>query len=407
MTTKLSIVCRDTGSRDQLLECAQSATALQVSAHVGFGFGSLHDLLEAEDPDVVVLDVTENEDAVLRQLREAHDYAAGLPVLLISPDRSAEFLRRAMRAGARDVLAPPLTPASLQLAASYAAAKRDRQKGAPLARQSRPLGQIFAFYPVKGGSGNTFLASNLAHGLSLQGKRVLLIDLNLYFGDAASYLSDKPVTASVVDLLRQTQRLDATLISSSVQKLSAMLHVLAAPALPQRLEDATEAALTTLLSACRASYDCIVLDLDRPPTPLCVTALELSDSIYLTLPPLVPALQDLKRVLEVLGKLDLKDKPEAVLSYVSASNVIAATDIQEFSGVRQVRCMPFSARAGDACNQGIALSSIAPKDPLVLALHGWAEAICNTASPLKAGGWLQNLLRRPSGSAVAAAVRSS
>ncbi|MEZ5610216.1 MAG: AAA family ATPase [Rhodocyclaceae bacterium] len=43
----------------------------------------------------------------------------------------------------------------------------------------------------KGGSGASFLATNLGYALAERsGKRVLLIDLNLQFGDAVLYVSD-------------------------------------------------------------------------------------------------------------------------------------------------------------------------------------------------------------------------
>jgi pilus assembly protein CpaE len=54
------------------------------------------------------------------------------------------------------------------------------------ARAQGSLGAVHAFMPAKGGSGCTFLVTNLAHGLSVADKRVLVIDLNLYFGEAAT-----------------------------------------------------------------------------------------------------------------------------------------------------------------------------------------------------------------------------
>src|SRR3990167_4802366 len=90
-------------------------------------------------------------------------------------------------------------------------------------------GTLYAFMPAKGGSGCTFLVTNLAYLLAEASKRVLIVDLNLYFGDAVSYLTSRKPEASVVDMARQSRRLDAALLAGTGLQVLDNLHVLLSP----------------------------------------------------------------------------------------------------------------------------------------------------------------------------------
>ena len=96
---------------------------------------------------------------------------------------------RAMRAGVREVLpAPPTAEAVL------AALRRQLRKRTSARAHAAPCthGKVLAFVSCKGGSGATFIAANLAHLLAAGGqRRVALIDMNLQFGDAALFLSER------------------------------------------------------------------------------------------------------------------------------------------------------------------------------------------------------------------------
>src|SRR5204863_9890241 len=75
--------------------------------------------------------------------------------------------------------------------------------------QSRHAGQILAFISCKGGSGATFLATNLGYALGQGNKRTIVIDLNLQFGDASLFVSGDKAAMNLGDIARQIQRLDA------------------------------------------------------------------------------------------------------------------------------------------------------------------------------------------------------
>lgn len=58
---------------------------------------------------------------------------------------------------------------------------------------------------------------------------MLLIDLNLQFGDAAFFLMDRAPATSLASVCGSFDRLDRSFLASSVAKLPSGLHLLAAP----------------------------------------------------------------------------------------------------------------------------------------------------------------------------------
>ncbi len=72
--------------------------------------------IEADSPDVVLLDITLPDldgFSVLRAIRQGHPQ---IPVLMMTADATRETAQRALRLGAREHLDKPFDPASLQAA---------------------------------------------------------------------------------------------------------------------------------------------------------------------------------------------------------------------------------------------------------------------------------------------------
>ncbi|REM66523.1 histidine kinase, partial [Mycobacterium tuberculosis] len=68
----------------------------------------------------------------------------------------------------------------------------------------------------------------IAYQLSRE-RSVLLIDLNLQFGDALSYVSDLRPSSTMADVARDIGRLDASLLAASVVAVSPGFSILPAP----------------------------------------------------------------------------------------------------------------------------------------------------------------------------------
>ena len=310
-------------------------------------------------------------------------------MVLVSPDRSVEFLMRAMRAGVREVLPAPMSPLTVQQALKHAQGHQSISS-----RHPDFAGQVLALISSKGGAGATFLATNLAYILSRQGKRVAVLDLNLYLGDAAMFLGNGNAASSVVDLARQTHRMDATLLDSSMIKLSENLHMLAAPESPEHVNEVSTEALEKIIELARSRYDFVILDISNVLDPLTIKALDMADSIYLTVQLNLPFIRAAKLMVAVFKTLGYSNsKLNVIVNRFEKSGDIKLGDVEKATSLKVLRTIPNSHTAvDDSVNQGVPLLQLSPRDPVTRALQEWAHELAPTPRP-RNKGWLQGLMK--------------
>lgn len=387
MTVKVSALCSTEATLKALGEPDPKLRAGVVfTAHVGSA-QSLGNVLRREQPDVVLLDFPAADESAMEQIEAALIKAPGTHMVLVSADRSVEFLMRAMRAGVREVLPAPMNQLTVLQAVKHV--QGHQHLGA---RHQALVGQVLALISAKGGAGTTFLATNLAYALAKQGKHVAVLDLNLYLGDAALFLGSTEPTSSVVELARQAHRMDATLLDASMIKINENLHVLAAPTSPEHVHDVSAEDLATIIELARSNYDFVVLDVSRMLDPLTIKALDLADSIYLTLQMNVPFIRAAKLMVAVFRTLGYSNnKLKVIVNRYEKTGAIGLVEVEKSTLLKVQYTIPNSHGAVDASvNQGVPLLKLLPRDSVSFALQDWAQALAPiTAHRTK--GWLQGL----------------
>ena len=248
----------------------------------------LRTLAKALAPDVLLLDGRDEEALDFAQIERTTLQCPGVAVLLVSTARAPGFLIDAMRAGVREVL-PSVHPGELLAAVERAAVKLS-------AARTASHGKIHAFIGTSGGSGTTFLATNFGYQLA-QSHKVLLIDLNLQFGDALSFVQDGRATSTIADLARDINRLDAPLLQASAIKVTPAYSILAAPDEPGQAADIRPEHVDAILKLAVTQYDVVLLDLPRVVDAMLMTALDQAASIFLVLQASVPHLRNADRLL--------------------------------------------------------------------------------------------------------------
>lgn len=191
-------------------------------AHFADDFHSGIEAARSHQPDLVLAPLT----ADLRGIKHfAEEISIGAPDAAVIGVYRKDALRgdesegaifiAAFRARVQDFLRRPLSATELQQVI-------DRHQQRP--QRSGALGTIAAFASNKGGVGKTTLAVNTATALAVRHPgSVILIDTSLQLGNCASMLDLKP-TATIVNAVRQWDRLDETLL----QQL-AVRHFVGAP----------------------------------------------------------------------------------------------------------------------------------------------------------------------------------
>ena len=226
---------------------------------------------------VEVRDETKSIESLVRALPEA-------AVLAMGPVNSADFVIRAIRAGALEFLRRPVERADLVGALDKLL--RVRRGGAPERRPAR----VTSIFSTKGGLGATTLAVNLAVCLVEPAQsQVLLVELDTRPSDVATFLDLRP-TYSVHDALENIGRLDESFLQGLLSRHESGLLVLPASLRPEgtRLDPEHVRAMIEIL---RSHFDHIVLDLGRNLDPGTVAALEASDTILTLTGPNIAALR--------------------------------------------------------------------------------------------------------------------
>lgn len=187
--------------------------------------------------------------------------------ILMSMQNSPEYFRKAMKVGAKDYLVEPFPAKDLVDAIHNVFNKwlKDRTE----LFQEDSNAKVITFFSPKGGVGRTTLAVNLAATFAAKGKRTLLIDGSLQFGNVSLSLDLHP--KSTINNLVENNEFTLDSIERCITKHSSGLEVLAAPKEPALADSITPDHLKQVIDAIKPLYQYIVID-----TPASITEKELA-----------------------------------------------------------------------------------------------------------------------------------
>ena len=342
-------------------------------------------VINGSRPALLVLDGVDGHglDAIGRLALTHPD----VDTIVISADQSAAFLMKAMQAGVREVLPPPLDAPALQ-----AAVHRLTRKRTPAVAARR--GEVLAFMACKGGSGASFLAANLAYILSTRDTRtVALIDLDLQFGNALLMLSDQRAASDVAEVARNIARLDADLLRSAMVQVSDTLSVLAAPEeLSQGLE-VKAAHVLSIIEQARQMFDFVVLDLGRSIDAVSLQALDTATLIFPVLQLSLPQIRDAKRLRALFRSLEYPPQKIRWLAnrYQKAGEITLESVEQALGAQGRLTTIPNHFGGVNASvNQGVPIDKLLRNNPVAKALHELARSVA-PAEGGKKETWLNSL----------------
>ncbi|HOT27560.1 MAG TPA: AAA family ATPase [Candidatus Ozemobacteraceae bacterium] len=178
-----------------------------------------------------------------------------------------------------------------------------------------PLGQVITFYNAKGGAGKSVLSANTGVLLAKKWrKRVVLLDLNLAFGDQAILLS-LPNDRNIYELLTQGGPLRPEKIESQLTVHKSGLKVLLPPPLPEYAEKIRIEFIEQIIESLRTNYDYIIIDTHNQLSELELRLLEISDLILLIMTMELTFVKNTKLLLELFQRMKIpREKVKVVLN---------------------------------------------------------------------------------------------
>jgi pilus assembly protein CpaE len=324
--------------------------------------------------------------AIGRLTRSRPDIGA----ILVAPTLSTELFQEALRSGVRDVLEFPVERTAL-------AESVDRVGGSlvgalpPVVENLGSQGRVVTVSSMKGGSGKTVVATNLAVALARRSDRpVALVDFDLQFGDVAVMLR-LSARHTIVDAVPATDRLDAQFLRSLlIRHEPSGLHVLPAPLDPSLAERVTGADALRILEVLRTFCSHIVIDTPAQFNDVVLAALEAADDIVVVAGMELPNVKNTKLGLQTMQRLGIADSKIRLL--VNRSNTKVQLDLKEVErtlGRRAEAHIPSDIVVPQAVNRGVSVVLDAPRSDVARAFEELANLFAPQsadASPKKARG---------------------
>lgn len=311
-----------------------------------------------------------------------------LGVVLIREMVALDVLADAIRAGVREVV-PVDNHAALHVACERSL-DVSRQLGAtvrpPAAGAVPGQAKVITVFAGKGGCGKSTVATNLAVTLAAGGSnRVLLIDLDLQFGDVAIMLQLSP-DRGIADAIGMIGRLDPDGVRSLLTKYHPGVDVLLAPAGPAEGDHVTRDLVTELVSVAREMFDFIVVDTPPYFSDQVLAALDLTDWFVMVVTPDLPTLKSVRLTQDMFELLEYPAQQRlAVLNRADSQVGLTVNDIQKAIGMPMSVLMPSSHDVPVSVNRGVPIAVDDPGHPVSRAIRELAERCAGTSLPQPGG----------------------
>ncbi len=373
---KVVIVDDIAETRDHLAKLLSFESDIAVTGSVASGEEALA-LVAKESVDILLLDINMPGMDGIETAEQLALRAPMAATIMMSVQGEADYLRRAMLAGAREFLVKPFT--SDELAASIRQVyERERQKhdraaeSMPAGARSEPSpahtqrvpGKVVTFFAPKGGVGRTTLAVNfaVAAGQALN-KRVALVDGGLQFGDVGVLLNLNPKNRTVADVSREMAGGDLDTLDSALVDHSSGIRVLMAPPSPEMAELVTADHMSRIVSSLRASHDLVVIDSSPLLQDITLSFLDQSDVILTVLTLEITNIKNIRQFLSLTNQLGYADgKVQLVLNRADSGYGIRLQDVETSIGRKITHTVVSDGRTVVfALNRGIPFVLAAPQ----------------------------------------------
>jgi len=313
-------------------------------------------------PDVVLMDINMPDIDGIRATEIIQEKFPCTQIVILSVQGDANYMRRAMLAGARDFLTKPPKGDELVSAIRRAGQRAQLEKekisrqvavqtgrldASSIAMQSGSNGNIITIFSPKGGVGTTTVAANLAVALQNTETPVALVDASLQFGDVAVFFNERSRN-SVVDLTPRADELDPDIFGEvMIHHNASGVDILAAPSHPEDAETVDGKQFAKVLNYLKRLYTYVIVDTASGLSDITLETIENSDVFVLLTTQGIPAINNSRIMLGLLEALGI-NKKRIVLVMSRYDKRIAIT----------------AERVGENLNQAITV--VIPEDPRVV-----------------------------------------
>ncbi|MDI3211506.1 AAA family ATPase [Arthrobacter sp. AL12] len=342
------------------------------------GPGDVLRQMVGEPPEVLILGPGISVDGSLKLASIVDLQYPEISVILAAPS-NPETVLQAMRAGVRDLLDPGADPDTIRVMlerASLAAAGR-RRGLAPQASEhldNGSPGRIIAVMSPKGGVGKTTVATNLAIGLGKSAPMsVVIVDLDLQFGDVASGLLLEP-EFTITDAVLGAASQDSMVLKTYLTVHPAGIYALCAPRTPVEMDRITAAHISHLLNQLRHEFQYIVVDTAPGLGEHVLATLEQATDAVWICGMDVPSIRGIRTGFQILEELALvPEQRHIVLNMADRRAGLSLKDVEATIGAPVDVVLPRSKSLPFSTNKGVPVLQDGNRDPAAKGLRQLVE----------------------------------
>jgi pilus assembly protein CpaE len=314
--------------------------------------------------DVMMPDITGYE--VARLLRRESTFAQ-TPILVLTAQTGLQDKLKSFEAGADDHLTKPFEPAELAARVTALLRRAETLRASEPTVVRTETARLIVVHSLRGGTGCSSLAVNLAIGLvSLWKTPTLLVDLTMTAGQVALMLN-MSLKRTWADVTRFTpEGLDPDILGSIVSKHESGVAFIAAPTYPTEADALTGALLSAALKVYREQYDYIIADLSHDFSDITLQALDVADMIIMVASPDMASIRAVAAALDTYKKLNYPtEKIKLILNATFPRHGLSKEKIESAISFPVTLTIPYTPDLFvEAINYGQPLVSSKPDEPV-------------------------------------------
>ncbi len=309
--------------------------------------------LTRTDPAVVAIGPGLTDSEALDLVAAFDEYRPDVVVIIVA-EPSLQLLERALRSGARDVVAPDAPDEELREAFDQAIDAAGRRRSVLSSTEAdAPSRHVICVLAPKGGTGKTTVSTNLASGLALEAPgEVVIVDLDFQFGDVASALRMTP-EHTFADITRNPLSVDVTTVKIFLTAAETGLYALCAPESPADADSITPQQVQHVVSLLASEFRYVVIDTGSGLDEGTMSVLKLCTDIVLLTSTDVPSVRATRKEIEMLDLLGLTDQTRhCVVNRADARVGLPVSEVEATIGMEAEVTIPSSRAVPISVNQG-------------------------------------------------------
>jgi pilus assembly protein CpaE len=344
-------------------------------------------LINAYSPvDVLVLSPEVKEPDALGLAEFVGRTSPGTAIVLVRDHTWNGLLPAAMRAGIRDVV--DMTQGSDELreaverAIIWATNLRSSTATTMRADGSKSVrGHIVSVFSSKGGSGKTFLTTNLATAMAdVTGQDTAVVDLDVDMGDVFTYFGREP-SATIHDLMQLGEGGSSDEIRKVGVEVAPHTWAFGAPPDPAAEAPAGEA-IGKFLRAIRNEFAYVVVDASVDYSDSALVCFDLSDMICLVTGLDVVGVKHLAKALDTLLTIGLpRERFRVVLNRADSKVGLDSADVERVMKISVDSMIPSSRLVPMSLNKGRPVVLDEPGAEVSQAIHALAVRFVGNGVP--------------------------